>query len=159
MAAPREFGLELCLKAQSEDIKTKSDIILILVHWRLLRHSFLCVGDVHYVHSIPSELLPINLGWNGDDGTYLIKYSYKRKLYMMALLVEPGNLLTVRLWADQFITSVRLNIGTVLTDELVINLQKCLTLCRVIDRDLIEKQLMGADVFEELDNAVDPTQV
>lgn len=144
MTAPREFGFELCLKAHSEDIKNRADIILIMVHWRLLRHSFLCVGDVHYIHSVPSELIPLNLGWNGDDNSYLVFYAYKRQMYRLAVVCQD-KLLTLKLWSEKTIATVRLDTGTVMDDALVVNMQKALALCKKIDRQLIERLLMGVD--------------
>lgn len=144
MAAPREFGFELCLKAHSEDIKNRADIILIMIHWRLLRHSFLCVGDVHYIHSVPSELIPLNLGWNGDDNSYLVFYAYKRQMYRLAVVVDDKRL-TLKLWSESTISTVRLDMGSVLDDNLVVNMQRALMLCKKVDRQLIEALLRGVD--------------
>ena len=145
MAAPREFGLELILKAHSSEIKTRGDVIVLMVHWRLLRHSFLCVGDIHYYHSIPTELLPLNLGWDNDTGVYCLKYSYKRKLYILTVKIEEqGKVITAILNGDASLQQYRMDVGSVLTGEdLIINLQKCLQMCKLLDEEWIEKFLLN----------------
>merc|ERR1712142_771101 len=154
MTAPREFGLELCLKAHAEDIKTQSDVILCLLHWRLLRNSFLSIGDIFYVHSIPSELIPLNLGWNGDTGGYCVKYVYKQKLYVLLLTApdEGIKFMEAKLHSDTAIVTYKLRFDDCVDDNLVINMTACHALAKNIDTcligrllDMIEAQASAAD--------------
>ena len=147
MAKPREFGLELCLKSHAEDVKTRNDVLLTIVHWRLLRHSFLCIGDIFFTHHIPSELLPLNLGWNGDVETYTVKYVFKNRLFILILICGTHHM-DLKLHSDTEIVSVAIDIGDAVDNDMIINMDKCHTAARKIDKDLIEVLLKSQD-FED----------
>ena len=38
------FGWELIYKLAENDIKKKEDVLLLLIHWKLIRNGFLCLG-------------------------------------------------------------------------------------------------------------------
>ena len=143
MSAPREFGLELCLKSHAEDIKNQADVILNLIHWRLLRNSFLCIGDIYYIHSIPSELMPLNLGWNGDNGCYCIKYVYKQRLYVLLLTAPDGpqQSMEAKLHSDSEIVTYKCRFNDCVDNNLVINMSACHKLAKDVDTCLIGRLL------------------
>ena len=145
MAWTREFGFELCLKGHSEDIKSRADVIVLMLHWRLLRSSFLSIGDIHYTHDIPTEILPLNLGWLGDNDSYILKYIFKNNTYILAITVKDVDL-DVKLQSEKDIVSITLECNnSVVDDDMVVNLQKCLKLCKQIDQCLIQEMLTLID--------------
>ena len=137
--------MELCLKSHAEDVKTRNDVLLIIVHWRLLRHSFLCIGDVFFTHHIPSELLPLNLGWNGDTESYCCKFVYKKSLYVLILICGLHHM-DVKLHSDTNIVSLAVDIGDAVDEDLVINMDKCHAIAKKLDKDLIEVLLGSQDI-------------
>ena len=114
-----------------------------MIHWRLLRHSFLCIGDIYYIHNIPSELMPLALGWNGDNMCYLIKYVYKQDLYVLILSMSETSdtVMDAKLHSDTAITSFKVKFNDCVDDNLVINMSACHALSRSIDTCLIERLL------------------
>lgn len=146
MAAPREFGFELCLKAQAEDIKTRSDVVLMLLHWRLLRHSFLCIGDFHYTHHIPSELIPLNLGWNASTNLYSLKFAYKQHMFLLNMsAIDENGIVQIKLYSETEIVTLNVDVQDACDESLIVNMQKCYTAAKQIDKELIEKILHVVD--------------
>lgn len=86
MATDYLFGWDLLYQTIKKDIKSKSDIIIVLTHWYLIKNSFLCVGlsddKTLGEYEYGNELLP-NF-WNDNDETYTLRYISKdRSLYIL----------------------------------------------------------------------------
>jgi len=70
-----KFGLELVLKAHEEQIKTKGDKLVAILHWCLLHRGLRCSGKgENFAEETGglSELLPLN--WTQDQNVYALKY-------------------------------------------------------------------------------------
>ena len=146
MVAPREFGFELCLKSHAEDIRTGVDIVTILVHWRLLRHSFLCLGDLlDGDEEVPTELLPRNLGWNGEHESYVLRYAFKGRLYICTIsAVDQDVIVCLQSETDTRMAKFRVT-AIVPGPGMYVNMQKCLAFSKSIDSKLIQ-QVIELDV-------------
>lgn len=80
------FGWDLTYNSVKNDIKTKEDLLAVLIHWCLIKSGFRCVGVGESMESCesdqPSEVLPE--GWNYTDN-YALRYLFKGKLYNFAI--------------------------------------------------------------------------
>ena len=140
----REFGFELSLKAHSEDVKSKNDALMLMIHWRMLRHSFLCIGDLNYAHFVPTELLPINLGWIGDnqDTVYTARYVYCEILYTLFVQCNAeGTCCDVKLSSDTEVARFALDVTGCVDDDLTINMERCHQVALDLDTNLIQPVL------------------
>lgn len=150
VGTPREFGLELCLKAHSEDIKNRKDVLICLCHWRMLRHALLCVGDggpdlCEAGGSVaPSELLPLNLGWDGAADRYSVRYSFKSRPFTLTLWPGAGGQVELSLQSAENIVSIKADTETSVDDHMVVNMHNCHDLCKRIDSELIEQALRSS---------------
>uniref|UniRef100_A0A182R7E5 Proteasome inhibitor PI31 subunit n=1 Tax=Anopheles funestus TaxID=62324 RepID=A0A182R7E5_ANOFN len=83
MQSPDLFGLEMLWKLEQEKVTKKSDLMILLVHWYLMKNGFRNVGvgdDKTLENSIEqSELLPE--GWNANDTSYALRYTINNELY------------------------------------------------------------------------------
>ena len=134
-----EFGLQICLKAHSKDIKTKEDVLTTFVHWRLLRYGFICMGDGPSPNNIPSEVLPLNLGWDGDLRGYFLKYENRRKQYLVSVHVKDGTC-EIGLLSDARVTKIGIETDALVRDDQLINLEFSEEIACQIDTDLIMPQ-------------------
>lgn len=72
-------GLETCLHAFRDQIKSESDILLLFVHWHLVNKGFQCVVD-----GKKTEILPAD--WNANDCEYIISYTHDSKGYELKMI-------------------------------------------------------------------------
>ncbi|XP_052899221.1 proteasome inhibitor PI31 subunit [Anopheles moucheti] len=83
MQSPDYFGLEMLWKLEQDKVAKKSDLMILLVHWYLMKNGFRNVGvgdDKTLDNSIEqSELLPE--GWNANNVSYALRYTINNELY------------------------------------------------------------------------------
>lgn len=133
-----DFGFQLVLKAHSKDIKNSYDVLIVLVHWRLLRYGFICLGDGPSSGKLPSEVLPLNLGWDGTLKGYFLKYENMAKQFLLSLHIKENGT-EVGLLSDSRVTKVAVEIKNIVDpDTLVPNMDTIDELNCRIDNDLIE---------------------
>lgn len=88
-------GLELCLHAFRDQIKSESDSLILFVHWYLIQKGFQCIVDGRN-----SEILPDN--WNSNGTEYIISYTSNSKGYeMKALVVEDSLIINLMKKSDE----------------------------------------------------------
>lgn len=79
------YGLEMLWKLEKGNVSTKSDLLMVFLHWFLTKNDFRCVGvgdDKTLNDDIErSELLPE--GWNERNGTYNLRYANGNELYIL----------------------------------------------------------------------------
>ncbi|KFB51655.1 AGAP007418-PA-like protein [Anopheles sinensis] len=79
------YGLEMLWKLEKGNVATKSDLLMVFVHWFLTKNNFRCVGvgdDKTLNDDIErSELLPE--GWNESNETYNVRYAIGNELYIL----------------------------------------------------------------------------
>lgn len=94
---PNTFGWELLMESVREDSPSKRDILVVLVHWYLLKMKSTCLGvgneKTLSPHEKGSETLPE--GWNKSE-TYSLRYRFKNNLFLMHA-TECGDALLVSL--------------------------------------------------------------
>uniref|UniRef100_A0A182MH61 Proteasome inhibitor PI31 subunit n=1 Tax=Anopheles culicifacies TaxID=139723 RepID=A0A182MH61_9DIPT len=83
MQSADHFGLEMLWKLEQDKMTKKSDLMILLVHWYLMKNGFRNVGvgdDKTLDNSIEqSELLPE--GWNANNASYALRYTINNELY------------------------------------------------------------------------------
>uniref|UniRef100_A0A182WJB2 Proteasome inhibitor PI31 subunit n=1 Tax=Anopheles minimus TaxID=112268 RepID=A0A182WJB2_9DIPT len=89
------FGLEMLWKLEQDKITNKSDLMILLVHWYLMKNGFRNVGvgdDKTLDNSIEqSELLPE--GWNENNALYALRYTINNELYNLHGTVSDGTMI------------------------------------------------------------------
>uniref|UniRef100_A0A6M2E5B3 Proteasome inhibitor PI31 subunit n=1 Tax=Amblyomma tuberculatum TaxID=48802 RepID=A0A6M2E5B3_9ACAR len=101
-SADKYFGLELLYKACKDSFKSKSDALVLLVHYLLVRSGKRCQGTGEDWSKSPksTELLPD--GWNDNQAVYTLRYASIQGSERYVLKVIPSgsfllvNVLNVR---------------------------------------------------------------
>ncbi|CAO1407322.1 unnamed protein product [Diamesa serratosioi] len=100
------FGIDLLLESQKDRIKSTADILMIVVHWMLVKNDFRCVGvgdsKIYNEDDKLSELLPE--GWN-QNPIYTLRYSLRKQIYILFGIVSDDLLLVNLLDAKTFKTT------------------------------------------------------
>ncbi|XP_065206639.1 proteasome inhibitor PI31 subunit-like [Planococcus citri] len=82
--ADQFFGWELLFNNVKSDIKKKEDVLMLLIHYSLIKNGFKCVGVNDDWKSeaieISSELLPKE--WNANK-EYVFRYQYNEEKYVL----------------------------------------------------------------------------
>uniref|UniRef100_A0A182JA66 Proteasome inhibitor PI31 subunit n=1 Tax=Anopheles atroparvus TaxID=41427 RepID=A0A182JA66_ANOAO len=85
MAESDLYGLAMLWELEKGHVGTKSDLLMVFVHWYLTKNNFRNVGvgdDKTLNDQIQrSELLPE--GWNGSNETYALRYAIGNELYIL----------------------------------------------------------------------------
>lgn len=86
-------GWTLLYKTVDTKIETKSDVLVAIVHWRLLRVGMKCIGigdDKNLSDSDEeTELLPE--GWNINKFSYALRYKYNKDVFvLLGMVIEDS---------------------------------------------------------------------
>merc|ERR1719411_293123 len=73
-------------------MKTRSDVVIIWMHYVLCRNLMKSLGGEAAVTEKPTEMLPRNLGWNGEKQCYLLKYCLGNRVVALGCWVRGKNL-------------------------------------------------------------------
>uniref|UniRef100_U5EX73 Proteasome inhibitor PI31 subunit n=1 Tax=Corethrella appendiculata TaxID=1370023 RepID=U5EX73_9DIPT len=99
MSLNTDFGWQLLFKTIENDIHNKSDILVAVIHWNLLRNAFLnCgIGDDKTLkeEDEKSELLPD--GWNVNSKSYALRYINAGELYTLHANCSDNDTIIVNL--------------------------------------------------------------
>lgn len=89
------FGFELVYKTLEGSIQAKSDVLIAVIHWYLLKNSFRNVGlgDDKTLSEADekSELLPD--GWNNNPHSYSLRYVNNGQLYILHGIDSDGTMI------------------------------------------------------------------
>jgi len=87
------FGLELLFQSTLSSINKKTDVLVVLVHWKLISNGYLCLGLDSETSQTeePSELLPSN--WSSSNDVYQLKYMKNGSRYLLKCIVVEQQLL------------------------------------------------------------------
>lgn len=100
MTSISNFGWEIFINSVQRQFNQKSDVLVSLIHFLLIKNGFLCIGigdDRQLISSnleLASELMPE--GWNQmtEPMIYKLRYVNAGKLYLLnALLTDEGFLI------------------------------------------------------------------
>ena len=130
------YGLELVLLTHSKVIKTNADIVVVWLHWCLLRNGFANHGGEYTHVDYHSENLPANLGWNGDKQAYILKYEHGTVPYAVGMYLNED---TIELSMVAIHKSLRIGIAiSDLVDE-DLQLKEAMTnkLSQIVDEEFI----------------------
>lgn len=86
-----DFGLQSVLRSHYPFIKNKADVLVVWLHWMLLRNLFKGHGGEMALTEELTEHLPRSLGWNGEKQTYLLKYEANNRLYSVGVYIRGNN--------------------------------------------------------------------
>jgi len=104
------FGLELSYRSVLPSITRKSDVLVVLVHWKLVSNGYLCFGLETEANEPreASELLPE--GWNASSDFYQLKYIKDENHYILkCIIVEKQLLITLLRVKDEKVLNLTLN--------------------------------------------------
>lgn len=115
MSKSDTFGWDLLFKVTQPQIRNNEDILICLVHWKLIHQGFKCVG-VGEDTTPPkpeetSETLPE--GWNASNKYYL-RYLQNGKLYLLSATVADNNvIINMNRMCDNLATGTCINTNVV----------------------------------------------
>lgn len=134
-----DFGMQTALKAHSKDIKNAHDVLAVLAHWRLLRFGFICLCEGPNGTCLPSEVMPLGLGWDGTLKGYYLKYENQGKHYLMSLTLKESGTAEVGLLSDSRVTKVAVDVAQVVDNESLLPIMANVDeISERLDSDLIE---------------------
>lgn len=116
--ASNMFGFELLQKLHHDEIHKKEDVIILFIHWYLVKCGFRCIGigdkKTFNVSERGSELLPKD--WNLGNN-YTLRYIQNEKLYILfGIKSDMDLLLNLVRHHDDSISNIQFSIeGTVST--------------------------------------------
>ena len=85
-----DFGFQSVQRSHQKYIKNSSDMLMIWLHYVLLRNRFKTMGGDYQSGTDLSEHLPRNLGWNGDKQAYYVKYENNRRVFGFGVYIRNG---------------------------------------------------------------------
>jgi len=109
------FGFELMQKLTTGQINKKEDVLILVVHWYLVKNGFKCLGCGDSKNISPSEdgseLLPE--GWSQEQN-YSLRYVKEAKLYILMAIKSDNDLILNLLKVETHdVSNVQLPIETV----------------------------------------------
>lgn len=142
------FGFELVQSLYDNQIVKKEDVLILFVHWYLIKHGFKCIGlgdsKAFNESEKGSELLPD--GWNTRPN-YTFRYINDKKLYILHSIKSDEDLLINLLKVDdQKVSGVQFPINQTVNDlhgplESLISSHQ--SVINIIQKDLINSLLPG----------------
>ncbi|XP_050073072.1 proteasome inhibitor PI31 subunit [Anopheles maculipalpis] len=106
--AADHFGMEMLWKLEQNNVNTKSDLMVLFVHWYLMKNGFrnVGVGDDKSLNSSveQSELLPE--GWNANSASYALRYTINDELYNLHGTLSNGKMIINLLHAKNLRVSI-----------------------------------------------------
>lgn len=111
------FGFELLQSLYDTQISKKEDVLILFVHWYLIKNSFRCIG-LGYSKSYNetekgSELLPE--GWS-TEFHYALRYIKDKKLYILhGIKSDEDLLLNLLRTQDQGVSNIQFQINQTVT--------------------------------------------
>lgn len=107
------YGLEILLHLQKENIKSECDILMIIVHYTLMKNGCksVCFKDPIHELQLDSYKLNENLpdGWNLSNNTYKLHYIFNDKMHVLYGNFSNGTLnlnLSVTIWEQLMIKEI-----------------------------------------------------
>lgn len=143
------FAFELLFNTVEDSVQAKSDVLMAVIHWFLIKHSFRNVGigdhETVIATNEKSELLPE--GWNSNSDSYCLRYVNNGRLYA---LFGTVNVKTMLVSLRQIKPLVNVSCVNFQIDDTVKALKGSITtliaeLPSVLDR--FRKELLAPPVF------------
>ncbi|XP_003706872.2 proteasome inhibitor 31 kDa [Megachile rotundata] len=142
------FGFELIQSLYDNEIVKKEDVLILFIHWYLIKHGFKCIGlgdsKAFNESEKGTELLPD--GWNSHPN-YTFRYINDKKLYILHGIKSDEDLLTNLLKVDdQNVSSAQFPINQTINglhgplESLISSHQSVIN---IIQKDLIDPLLPG----------------
>ncbi|XP_050094767.1 proteasome inhibitor PI31 subunit [Anopheles aquasalis] len=108
MSEPDYYGFDTLWKLMENSIESKSEVLILFVHWYLTKNGFLNVGvgdDKTLKDSDErSELLPE--GWNANRDSYALRYAYDGQLFILHGNLSNGTMIVNLLCIKTVLVSV-----------------------------------------------------
>lgn len=111
------FGFELLQSLYDSQISKKEDVLILFVHWYLIKNSFRCIGlgdsKAYNETGKGSELLPE--GWS-KEFHYALRYIKDKKLYILhGIKSDEDLLLNLLRTQDQGVSNIQFQINQTVT--------------------------------------------
>lgn len=110
------FGYESVLRSHFRYCKTKYDVLVIWLHWVLLKSLFKAKGGEGELTNYLTENLPKGMGWNGEKKTYLLKYEFNCRNHAVGIWVR-NDVVEVSIVTLEKCMRVGILVDTLLTKE------------------------------------------
>lgn len=135
-------GLETCLYAYRDQLKSESDALVLVAHWNLITMGFQCTIDGQLTEILPST-------WNADSTEYVVNYSRESKGYeLKALVVEDTLIINLMKKSNERTSNV-----TCVTKDHVVNHKNEYQKMFINLHDLLEKMNKEFDLLLKEDDA------
>ncbi|XP_015431377.1 PREDICTED: proteasome inhibitor PI31 subunit isoform X2 [Dufourea novaeangliae] len=142
------FGFEILQSLYDNQVTKKEDVLILFVHWYLIKNSFRCVGfgdsKAYNASEKGSELLPE--GWNTHPN-YALRYVKDEKLYILHGIKSDEDLLLNLLRTDnQNVTNIEFPINQTVTSlhgSLETVMPTYQTVLQIVQTDLLNPVFSG----------------
>ncbi|ETN66315.1 hypothetical protein AND_001949 [Anopheles darlingi] len=104
MSEPDYYGFDTLWKLMENSIESKSEVLILFVHWYLTKNGFLNVGVGDDDIDERSELLPE--GWNANRDSYALRYAYDGQLFILHGNLSNGTMIVNLLCIKTVLVSV-----------------------------------------------------
>ncbi|KAK6183594.1 hypothetical protein SNE40_011043 [Patella caerulea] len=88
-------GLELLYQSLSNAYKNADDVLVSVIHWKIISNGFKCIGKGEKAKSCDkkSEMLP--KGWNSDENLYVLRYNQtsNNKIFILKIIKIDDSLM------------------------------------------------------------------
>ncbi|XP_078038387.1 proteasome inhibitor 31 kDa [Augochlora pura] len=137
------FGFEVFQSLYDSQISKKEDVLILFLHWYLLKNSFRCIGPgdskTYNETEKGSELLPPE--WS-KESYYALRYVKDKKLYILhGIKSDEDLLLNLLRTADQKVSNIQFGINQTVTElrgPLETVMPSYQTVIQVIQVDLLD---------------------
>lgn len=147
----KNFGYESVLRSHFRFLKTKADIVVLWLHWILLRNVFKSHGGEGGLTELLTEHLPRGLGWNGDKKSYLLKYEFDGRFYVLGVwLRQDSALLDVSLVTVERSVKVGIRVAAIVDGSMNLVFSNADPFTRQIEAEFVRpmmQQPSGADYY------------
>ena len=144
-----EFGLESVLRSHNQFAKTRSDIVVLWLHYVMLRNLFKAHGGEGALTELRTEQLPRNLCWNGIVQRYLIKYESKYIFYGLGVWIR-GEELDCSLVSLKKSLRIGIPLEELVRDDLTLRDDVVDTFTDIIERTFVWPMMKDAPVPDPL---------
>ncbi|OAD55004.1 Putative proteasome inhibitor [Eufriesea mexicana] len=147
--ANRVFGFELLQEIYNTQITKKEDILILFVHWYLIKQGFRCIGigdsKIFEPSDKGSQLLPE--GWNTHPN-YVLRYINNSRLFIFHAIKSDEDYLLINLLKvdGENVSNVQVPINQNVTDlygPLETLLPSYQNVINIVQKDLIDPLLPG----------------
>ena len=152
-----EFGLETVMRSHNTSLKSRSDVIMVWLHYCFLRNLFKTLGGEGAISEHRTEHLPRHLGWNGERKVYVLKYEYDNRIFVLSVYIRDKE-------ADASIVTlekslrIAIPVADIVRDDLTMRDDVVDNFTEIIEREFIDPIKSKKATSADNAHAYDPFQ-